>query len=376
MKTGFLKVLLFVPILNGTAFGNSQAQIGGYGELHYNKPTRGFANSSSAGRLDFHRFVIYVGYHFNPRISFNSEIEIEHTLVRNNEDSGELSIEQAFLNFQFHKSIGFQAGIILVPLGLVNIYHEPPTFHGVERPNVERYIVPSTWREAGIGLTGKLKKYMPFAVFIMAGLDPDGLDGKNGIRGARQKGFESSTQDVAFATRLDYQINLYLNIGGAFYFSTMEKSAEYGSALQGVNFAMGQIHAQCKFRDLHVRFLLAYSGISNTEKLNEFYSDSTRASLIGDNQLGGYGEIAYDLFGFMKLLTEQRFFAFLRYELYDTHHRTSGINKNPAFERKETSLGFTYLPVPNVCLKADYQFFRTGDGERKEQFNLGIGYRF
>jgi hypothetical protein len=139
---------------------------------------------------------------------------------------------------------------------------------------------------------------------------------------------------------------------------------------------MGQFHAQLRHRNLQFRLFLAYSGISNTEKLNNFYSDSLYISQIGDNQLGTYGEIAYDLFGLFNLLTEQKMFAFLRYELYDTHFKTSGFSRNPTYERKETTFGFTYLPVSNVCLKADYQFFKTGDGSNKQQLNLGIGYSF
>jgi hypothetical protein len=202
--------LIIMSAYTKYSLGNSVAQIGGYGELHFNKPTTGFSSSESAGKLDFHRFVIYVGYHFNPKISFNSEVEVEHTLVRGEEESGELSLEQAFLNLQIKKHIGFRAGIMIVPLGLVNPYHEPPTFHGVERPNVERYIIASTWREAGAGFAGILSKKIRYETYIMAGLNPDGLDGKEGIRGARQKGFESSTQDVALAVRLDDLLNLYL----------------------------------------------------------------------------------------------------------------------------------------------------------------------
>jgi hypothetical protein len=106
-------------------------QIGGYGELHYNKSTKGNGSFNSSGVLDFHRFVIYVGHHFNSWIWFNSEIELEHTFIKGGEDTGELSIEQAFVNLQFHKNAGFRAGIMLVPLGLVNPLHEPPTFHVV-----------------------------------------------------------------------------------------------------------------------------------------------------------------------------------------------------------------------------------------------------
>lgn len=95
---------------------------------------------------------------------------------------------------QYSKAFGIRAGIMIVPLGLVNVYHEPPAFHGVERPNVERYIIPSTWREAGIGINGSFAGGWQYEAYLMAGLDPDGISAGNGIRGARQIGFESSTR--------------------------------------------------------------------------------------------------------------------------------------------------------------------------------------
>ncbi|UCF62790.1 MAG: hypothetical protein JSW33_09385, partial [bacterium] len=307
---------------------------------------------------------------------FNSEIELEHTYIKGGDETGELSIEQAFLNLQFHRNIGFRAGIILVPIGLVNPLHEPPTFHGVERPNVERYIIPSTWREAGAGIAGSLKRRLRYELYLMSGLDPDGLDGKNGIRNGRQKGFESSTQDVSVAARIDYSMNLYFSLGGGFYYSTLEKSADYADVLEGARLSLVELHSQFTYSNLQIRFLLAYSQISETEKLNNFYSDSVYTSRIGDAQLGTYGELAYDLFGFLNLPTEQRLFSFIRYEFYDTNYKTTGFEPDPTFKRKETTLGLTYLPTSNVCLKLDYQFFTNDLREQKEQFNLGIGYNF
>jgi hypothetical protein len=351
-------------------------QIGGYGELHYNKSTKGNGSFNSSGVLDFHRFVIYVGHHFNSWIWFNSEIELEHTFIKGEEDTGELSIEQAFVNLQFHKNAGFRAGIMLVPLGLVNPLHEPPTFHGVERPNVEKYIIPSTWREAGAGLGGSISRRFRYEAYLMAGLDPDGIDGKNGIRGARQKGFESSTQDFSLAARIDYLIKLYLTLGGGFYYSTLEKSAEYGNTLKGASFTLIELHSKFNYSNLQIRFLMTYSTITEAEKLNNFYADTLGFPQIGSAQMGTYIEVAYDLFGFLRTPLEQRLFTFIRYEFYDTHRKTTGFEANPAYERKETTVGITYLPVTNVCLKLDYQFLNTGDNQKKEQFNLGLGYNF
>ena len=117
--------------------------IGGYGQIDYNEP-----DGSEPGLLDVHRLVLYVGYNFNERVSFRSEIEIEH--------ASEIYIEQAYLNYRVKESLNFLAGVILIPMGIVNEYHEPTTYYGVERPSVDKYIVPTTWREMGVGISGNI----------------------------------------------------------------------------------------------------------------------------------------------------------------------------------------------------------------------------
>ena len=50
--------------------------------------------------------------------------------------------------------LNLRGGLMLIPMGIVNEYHEPTTFNGVERPSLDSKIVPTTWREMGIGVSG------------------------------------------------------------------------------------------------------------------------------------------------------------------------------------------------------------------------------
>ena len=121
-------------------------QIGGYAQIDYNQP---FANETRQnGTFDVHRLVLFVGYKFNDRLSFFSEIEIEHVK--------EIYLEQAFLEYSLTSWLNLRAGMLIIPMGIVNEYHEPPTFNGVERPNLDKYIIPTTWREIGAGISGNL----------------------------------------------------------------------------------------------------------------------------------------------------------------------------------------------------------------------------
>ncbi|MBZ0241873.1 MAG: hypothetical protein K8F24_01540, partial [Bacteroidales bacterium] len=123
---------------------DSKLLIGGYGEIHYNQPLN--SDLRMNGALDVHRMVMLLGYNFNEKIQFISELEFEHVK--------EVYVEQAFLQNKLNNSVSFRGGLILVPMGIVNEYHEPTAFNGVERPLIDNYIAPTTWREIGFGVTG------------------------------------------------------------------------------------------------------------------------------------------------------------------------------------------------------------------------------
>jgi len=126
--------------------GNPGLHIGGYGQIDFNLNTRE-GTIQNNGKLDVHRLVTFFGYNFNEKTSFVSEVEFEHV--------SEVYVEQAFLDYKIKNNLSINAGLMLIPMGIQNLYHEPATFNGVERTNVDKYIVPTTWREIGIGLSGR-----------------------------------------------------------------------------------------------------------------------------------------------------------------------------------------------------------------------------
>ena len=67
-----------------------------------------------------------------------------------------MSVEFATLDFLLHDSANLRAGLVLVPMGFLNEMHEPVTYFGTHRPEVEKRIIPTTWRSGGGGLFGSL----------------------------------------------------------------------------------------------------------------------------------------------------------------------------------------------------------------------------
>ena len=183
----------------------------GYMETHLNH------DGLNPTTFDFHRFVLLFGHGFGDRIRFWSELEFEHAFVEGREESGEIALEQAYLDFLIHPKLNFRAGMLLSPVGIINERHEPPSFNGVERPFVDTFIIPSTWFGSGGGFVGDLGKGFAYKAYLMTSLDSTGFSAEEGFRGGRQNGFFENAQHMAPVGRLEYRGVPGLNLGTSFW---------------------------------------------------------------------------------------------------------------------------------------------------------------
>lgn len=172
--------------------------ISGYMDFHFNR------EQGTDPVLDFHRFVLLFNHSFTSRLRFVGELELEHALVEGLEDAGELELEQAYVDFLVRRSLNVRAGMLLVPVGIINERHEPPVFNGVERPFVDTVIVPSTWFDVGFGIHGEVGNGFRYRAYAMAPLDALEFTAEDGIREGRQKGAEANVRNLAFTARGEY----------------------------------------------------------------------------------------------------------------------------------------------------------------------------
>ena len=142
-----------------------RTRLSGYMDFHYNKL------ESADGRLDFHRFVLLVTHEFSPRIRFVGELELEHAFVEGLEEGGELELEQAYVDFLLSRGFNVRAGMLLMPVGILNERHEPPVYYGVERTFVDTVIVPTTWFEVGAGIHGEVGRGWRYRLFVTSPLN-------------------------------------------------------------------------------------------------------------------------------------------------------------------------------------------------------------
>ncbi len=350
--------------------------IGGYAQIDFNQPVSDGKRYNST--LDIHRLVLLFGYRFSERTSFVSEIELEHV--------SEVYVEQAFLNHEFLPWLNLRGGLMLVPMGIINEYHEPPTFNGVERPNLDNKLVPTTWREIGLGFSGRFDAAsLKYQAYVMNGFNGyDGaakFRGSDGFRKGRQKGAESFMSSPTLAARLDYYGIPGLKLGVSTYNGKSQSTLYDGldendenakviadSSVVGIN--MLGLDARYRNGGLEARGQFNFAGISNSDAYNGY-----TGSDIGSRMLGWYLEAGYDLLHGNQ--NGQRLVPFVRYERYNTHAKTEGsLVKNESYDRTDITIGAGWWLTSGTVLKADYQFFSNSADTKSGQFNLGIGIWF
>lgn len=351
--------------------------IGGYGEV-------GIAQfrENNSNIVDAQRVILYVGYKFNDRIIFNSEVEFEHGFTNENLDgqAGEVEVEFATLDFLLTDYFNLRGGLVLVPFGIINEVHEPTTFFGVFRPDIEREIIPTTWRDNGAGIFGELSGFVPGALnyraYVITSLDSRGFRAVNN-RNARASGNRARIDDIAFVSRIEYDPIPGLKFSGSWFIgNTGQNESVDGEEISGL-FQMYEADIQLQWRGLEARGLFVYTFLNDADLIN-LNNGFEGEDSVGDEQFGWYLEAGYNLLSLADFGQYFQYFSpFVRYENFDTQKSVpSGFARNPANDRQNLTFGFSYKPIPQVVIKADYQWKDNEADSADNQFNLGLGYVF
>lgn len=317
----------------------SQSRIGGYGELHYNQV------DGKDAVLDFHRFVLFFSHEFSDSIRFYSELELEHAFIEDSDDGespGEVELEQAFVEFDLNDHTHAKAGVFLVPVGITNETHEPPTFYGVERNPVEKHIIPATWWEPGAALSGRVGG-LSYDLAVHGGLKVDPANVK--LRSGRQKAAKAVAENLAITGRLKYSGIAGLEVAGSVNIqddlSQLDKDGLDSAVLLSV-------HAIWNKGPVGLRALYAAWDIDG----------QAAKTLEKDRQDGYFVEVSFRL--------TPKVGVFARYNGWSV---TDGIDEI------QQDVGFNWWPHERVVLKADIQR-QNDEAGNSDGFNLGVGYQF
>ena len=326
-----------------------RTSIGGYGELHY--------NGGQTDQIDFHRFVLFFGHEFTEDVRFFSELELEHALSGNGKP-GAVELEQAFIEIDIAEFHAIRAGIQLIPVGILNETHEPPTFYGTERNQVEKNIIPSTWWEAGLGVNGELGNGFSYDVLYHSGLQvaSTGASAFN-IRSGRQKVAQATADAGATTGRLSWT-----GMPGL----AVSTTAQYQEDItQGTGPSTPAVLVEA---NVDANYSVGPGSIGFRALAALWDLDSSAATALGrDEQYGWYVEPSYR-FG-----TEWGDLGiFAQYAEWDN---AAGDNTDSVFS--QTRVGMNFWPTPDTVFKVDYQFDDAPTAASEDnRLNIGMGYQF
>jgi hypothetical protein len=356
---------------------NAVTPIGGYGELRY---TYDFKNKTAEANLD--RTVLFVGHKFNNKISFFSELEVEDAKISGGEAGGEVALEQAYLKFNLNRNTWLQAGVFIPRIGIINENHLPTTFKGVNRTFVETLILPSTWREVGVGLYGSLPKLagLQYSIALVNGLNSAGFESGSGIREGRFEAKNATASNMAItAALLYYKGNFRMQLSGyaggsAGLTHRVADSLKLESGVFGTPVMLGDFDVQYHNNGWGVKFLASAINIPDAYAINRAYSNNT-ASLM----YGSYAEVAYNILQHSKKYSTKKLNLFARFETLDMNAQIpSNSLPDETLKQQYIIAGATFQPHIGVVVKADYVMKQFGDSFQNKQgfLNLGIGYSF
>ncbi|MFI5161795.1 MAG: porin [Sphingobacteriales bacterium] len=344
--------------LNNNNQSKSVTTIGGYGNVFYQR------NSAlQTSKIDLERFVLFTGHKFNDKISFFSELEVEDAKVAGGESGGEVSIEQAYLKFNLNANQYLMAGLFLPRIGILNEDHLPNTFNGNERNYVETFILPSTWRELGVGFYGRFNNIpLNYSVGLVNGLSSAMFEHGDGIREGRFEGKNATANNLALTAALQYyqgdfkfQVSGYYG-GAAGVSQRKADSLGLNAGTFGTPVAIGEADMVYSHNGWQARVLGTIVSIPDAANINRAYANNTPQT-----EYGAYAEIGYDVFHSIPGQHEKQLIVFVRDEKFDVN---ASIPSNGVIDetlnQNHVVAGFTYLPIRNVAIKADVRIVHTG----------------
>lgn len=383
--------------------------VGGYGEvafsrnfysdnyLRYSEPDK---YTGSHGRFDLPHVVIYLGYDFGKGWSFSSEIEFEHggtesaveieteeagEYEKEIERGGEVALEQFYIQKEFFPQLKLRAGMQVVPVGATNAHHEPNQFFGVYRPEGENTILPCTWHEISVSLSGRAGKWSYMAMFL-PGLDSERFGNRTWIHDGSASPFEFKiANNYAFAGRVDnysvkgLRLGISGYVGNSFRNTLYPTSSERNDGIHGT-VTIASFDFKYEGHGLLARGNFDWGHLSDAAHISKFNiamsknSTSKRQEVASDILIAGV-EAGYDIFSLIPRLNSQKFYVFGRYDYFNSMYKMESGTPLEWCKRNKISAGINWMPLPQIIVKGDYSYGILDKKYNNEpSVNIGIAY--
>ena len=416
-----LDSLAFIKKLKGEILQELKAEnnwskfsLKGYGVVNYYRYDYD-TDKELTNKIDAERLNLYLGYTFNDRISFKSEIEFEHggtgaTLELDNQEEfgefeqeieagGEVKIEQLYINFDIEYWLNLKVGRFKNYFGLAQNLDTPDEYFTTHRQEMENTILPVGFYEIGIEASGKIfKERIHYRLALTNGLDASGFSSRNWIRRGHQTRFEMATaESFALTTRIDYKFGTHKNTYAGFAFYIGDAAANRPKDDMGKSAYVTMIEGHITVVKYPWRFntIAVYGNVENSALVSLRNSNlsnnlGVKRTPVGKNALGFSAEIGYDILYFLTPNSKQQLYPFLRYDFYDTLYRVEGaVVDNQKWERNSFTAGVNWFVHPKIIVKTQYNyrqlgsqnldlvtFIPTGKKQVEKTFSMGIGFVF
>ena len=345
------------PMAEGDAIDNP-VSIGGYGEVLFTE------RQGRSDIADSYRVVLYFGYQFDEKWSLQTELEVEH--------ADEIFVEMAQINYQATPNFAARAGMLLVPMGIINERHEPTTFMPNQRPETEKRIIPTTWREIGAGVQANVGD-VEYKLYTITALNGDGFN-SSGLRYGRQKGSKAESDDMAGVLSANWTVNDSLVVGASAYYGPagQDNIGQNGDGddvpIPRMATSIVEAHAEWNHGPWNTRALYATSWIDDAGDFNAITERNIAKQLEGY-----YIEAGYDVFNLFDMPECGNLSPFFRWEHINTQFKMPANSTAQSAEDNEIfTFGLNYKPVSQVVFKIDYAVWNN----EYDRFTIGMGYVF
>jgi len=330
------------------------ATVGGYA-------TEQLENFESTNRtFNNQRFIVFVGRELNDRIRFYSELEFEQlaSVEADPADSrgGAIEVEQAWFDYGINDALNLRFGDVLVPFGQFNLHHDDPLQELVDRPLVDRRVIPTTWTETGVGAYGEWDVWgdgkLRYEAYVVNGLNNKISPTTGGLRDAPGSFGSDNNSDKALVGRISFSPGPWGDVGVAGYTGKYDKQHRInGAALDWV----------AKHGPLEV---LGEAALFDLQR------GFTNSGAVVPNRLwGAYVEGRYHFWPswlsntFLgRSFKHPRLTSTVRYD-HGVIDQFSTVANAGTFTSDRVTFGLNYRPIEDFVLKLDYEI-NNGNLER------------
>ncbi|ODS30262.1 MAG: hypothetical protein SCARUB_04627 [Candidatus Scalindua rubra] len=335
------------------------------------------AGSQSNKTFDQHRLIPFIYSDVSDRVKFATEIEIEHggtnTQGGVGGDRGEIKVEFATIDFLMTDWLNYRGGIILSPLGKLNLVHDSPLQDLTDRPMVSTFILPTTLSESGMGFFGTFypteMSKLDYEIYAVNGFqsiqgntsvinDTSVGDIQGFIRNSRGSKDTENNTNPAIVGRLAFSPFLGLELGASFHTGEIDDSNENRMTIKALDWT----YQRGPFE------LVGEYGHASIERDGVFDNGSEKSDFMAGDMWGYYIEPRYHfmpqfLVDHVPFITDDSTFtAVLRWGQLDVNSPTNVATEGDV-RRTRLTPGFNFRYTEDTVFKAEYQI-NTEHGRR------------